>query len=125
MREGTCTEPGSHTRERSLRSRSTIMRFSARVLGSAASARAASASSAGSASRAAVPLIGLVLYRPSRPERNRSGEAETTAHRRAPVPCSSSAAYGAGWCAASSWKRTSGSTRSPGSASKRVVRHSS
>ena len=65
---GTWIEPGSQTRPRSLRARSTIITFSA---WSFALARSDSASRA-------VPLIGLVSTRRPLVRRNRSGDAETT-----------------------------------------------
>src|ERR671936_731740 len=59
MSAGTSTLPSAHTRPRSLRTRSTIMRFSARDFSSARSAAARYASSKGWATLAAVPLMGL------------------------------------------------------------------
>ena len=76
---GTRTVPVRHTRPRSLRSRSTIIRFSARVLGSAASASRSRASSSGRSPRGAVPLMGLASATPSPViRRNRSGEEPAT-----------------------------------------------
>ena len=57
---GTSTVPGSQTIDRSLRSRSTIIRFSARYLGSVASSCRCSSSLSRSSPRGVVPLIGLV-----------------------------------------------------------------
>ena len=59
MSAGTSTLPSAQTRPRSLRTRSTIMRFSARDFSSARSAAARYASSTGWAARGAVPLIGF------------------------------------------------------------------
>ncbi|SLH95965.1 Uncharacterised protein [Mycobacteroides abscessus subsp. abscessus] len=74
---GTCTLPIWQTRPRSLRSRSTIMRFSARVLGLSASSRRSRSSSAGVAPRGAVPLIGLLsTVRARSILRKRSGEEQ-------------------------------------------------
>lgn len=79
MSRETRTVPVRQTRPRSLRSRSTIIRFSARVLASATSASRSWASSCGSAPRGAVPLMGLASATPSRvTRRNRSGEEPTT-----------------------------------------------
>ena len=88
----TATEPYRHTRPRSLRSRSTIITFSARSFALARSSAASAASSLGVAPRGRVPLIGRVSILSSRARRNRSGDAETTS---AP-PSSRSAANGAG-----------------------------
>ena len=63
---GTCTDPHSHTRPRSLRTRSTIMMFSARSLGRKSS------------TVAAVPLMGDDHTRSSSRARNRSGDADAT-----------------------------------------------
>ena len=61
---GTLTDPGVATRPRSLRSRSTIIRFSARFFSSAASAALRSASTAASPHAGAVPFIGRASTRP-------------------------------------------------------------
>ena len=61
---GTRTVCGSAMRERSLRSRSTIITFSARSLGDARRRSAAAASSAGVAPRAAVPFMGRARMLP-------------------------------------------------------------
>ena len=67
--------PYSQTMPRSLRSRSTIVVFSARLFPSARSPSARRASSAGVSSRRQVPLIGLASAQPSRSTlRKRSGE---------------------------------------------------
>ena len=68
------TLPGSQTRERSLRSRSTIMTCSAASFSDRRSSRAA----VGPAGR--VPLIGHVHTRRPRRARKSSGEPETTDH---------------------------------------------
>ena len=65
-RAGTSIEPHSQTRPRSLRTRSTIITFSARSLGRS------------SDSVGAVPLIGREEIRSPRRPRNSSGEAEAT-----------------------------------------------
>ncbi len=63
---GTRTLPTRAKRPRSLRSKSVIMRFSARFFGSPANQAAAAASRSGSVKqRAAVPFIGCVLSRPA------------------------------------------------------------
>ena len=61
IKPGTVTEPGSETRPRSLRRRSTIIKFSARSLAfvRSVSAAAASAAEPRGRTRAAVPLIGF------------------------------------------------------------------
>ena len=70
------------TRPRSLRSRSTIIRFSARSFSEASSRAAAAASDAASAPRAAVPLTGRASRLPSRsPRRKRSGDEQHTCSR--------------------------------------------
>ena len=74
---GTWTEPGSHTRPRSLRARSTIITFSAWSF----------ALSRNAAAVAAVPLIGRVSTSRCRRRRYRSGDADTTA---VPAPSSGS-----------------------------------
>jgi hypothetical protein len=75
---GTRTEPGSATRERSLRSRSTIMRFSARSFGVETRVSAAARSAASSAPRGAVPFIGCVVTTPSFQWKNSSGDTLDT-----------------------------------------------
>src|SRR4029450_10016694 len=65
-RAGTATEPHSHTRPRSLRTRSTIMTFSARSLGRK------------EAASGAVPLMGDEATRSPSRRRKRSGEADAT-----------------------------------------------
>ncbi len=87
----TVTVPGSQTRPRSLRSRSTIIRFSARSL-----ALANSASAGSSAPR--VPFIGWVTSSPSLWWKNSSGETLAT-----PAPPQYTA-YPPGWAAASAAK---------------------
>ncbi len=57
---GAATLPGSQTRPKSLRSRSTIITFSARSLADAPSSARTRASSTGSARRRRVPLMGCV-----------------------------------------------------------------
>ena len=75
---GTRTLASSQTRERSLRSRSTIITFSARSFALPASSAARASSSAGVAPRGRVPLMGRVsTRRPSR-RRKRSGDEEAT-----------------------------------------------
>ncbi len=78
-RSGTATDPGTATRDRSLRIRSTIIRFSARCLGSAASVRAAAASASASASRAAVPFIGRAIASRPRSAKKSSGDSDAIA----------------------------------------------
>ena len=84
-RRGTCTLCGSAMRERSLRSRSTTMTFSARSLGDARSRAAWAASSSGPAPRGAVPFIGRARISPAVPvgplcqSKNSSGETDSTA----------------------------------------------
>src|SRR4051794_27506360 len=68
---GQRTEPGSQIRERSLRSRSTIIVCSA--------ASFVEVSSSGPASRGLVPLMGIVQIRLPRRARKSSGDAETIA----------------------------------------------
>jgi hypothetical protein len=79
---GTRTLCGWAMRERSLRSRSTIMTFSARSLGDARRWAAWAASSAGVAPRAAVPFMGRARMRPppgaSCQSKNSSGETDST-----------------------------------------------
>src|SRR5918998_1360359 len=79
MRAGTSTLPSAQTRPRSLRTRSTIMRFSARDLSSSRNAAARYASSAGGAARGAVPLIGFdSTVRARSTRRKRPGEELST-----------------------------------------------
>ncbi|RYE94069.1 MAG: hypothetical protein EOO78_26065, partial [Oxalobacteraceae bacterium] len=95
---GTRTEPVSATRPRSLRSRSTIIRFSARVLGSCRMCAATSVSRKSSPLAAAVPFIGCaVSVRPSC-RMNSSGDRESSAP---PSGSSANAPYGTGWRARS------------------------
>ena len=65
-------------RERSLRSRSTIMTFSARSLGDARRAAAWAASISGVAPRAAVPFIGRARICPSCQSKNSSGDTDSS-----------------------------------------------
>ncbi|MCY1243618.1 hypothetical protein D9M72_566420 [compost metagenome] len=75
---GTSSVPTSVMREMSLRSRSTIMRFSACVFSSARIAAMISASSSAEAPRFAVPFIGCVSIHLSASTRKKSsGERET------------------------------------------------
>ncbi|CCW14474.1 hypothetical protein EBESD8_50430 [Rhodococcus aetherivorans] len=71
-RSGTVTVPVSATRPRSLRTRSTIITFSATSLTDARSR-------AGSAPIGSVPLIGLDVTRSSWRARNNSGDSDATA----------------------------------------------
>ena len=64
---GTCTVPTSQTTPRSLRSRSTIIRFSARSFSSSRSSSASRSVLGGVAPRGRVPLIGLASTQRSRP----------------------------------------------------------
>ncbi|EWS52474.1 hypothetical protein X551_04742 [Methylibium sp. T29] len=75
---GTFTEPVRAMRPRSLRSRSTIIRFSARFLVSRLSSRAVSLSPSSTARRGAVPFIGLATSRPCAWRTNSSGEHDST-----------------------------------------------
>ena len=79
---GTCTLCGRAMRERSLRSRSTIITFSARSLGAVRRRAAWAASSSGVAPRAAVPFMGRARISPppgaSCQSKNSSGETEST-----------------------------------------------
>ncbi|MNK89234.1 hypothetical protein D3C87_1092370 [compost metagenome] len=78
-RSGTATLPGWAMRPRSLRSRSTIITFSARFLASAASRRAARASCPASPLRGAVPFIGRVTRCPAPScSTNSSGDSDST-----------------------------------------------
>src|SRR5438094_315121 len=73
------TVPGWHTRDKSLRSRSTIITFSALSLSLSASARASAASCSGPTLRGRVPLMGRVsTRRPASTHRKRSGDELTT-----------------------------------------------
>ena len=71
MSSGQRTVPGLHTRERSFRSRSTIITCSAASFSDPRSSAAAP--------RGRVPLIGIVHTRSPRRARKSSGDAETTA----------------------------------------------
>ncbi len=75
---GTRTVPVRQTREMSLRSKSTIIRFSARSLRLSRRLMASDMSSCGRPDRRRVPLIGLVSTRPREDIRKRSGEADST-----------------------------------------------
>ena len=80
-RLGTRTDPGSQTRAMSLRSRSTIMRFSARSLAEPARSAASTASRSASRERPRVPFIGRVTTsRPSQVKKS-SGDTEATTCR--------------------------------------------
>ena len=68
---GTSTDPVRQTLPRSLRSRSTIITFSARSLGELRSASACAASSFGFTPRGAVPFMGRVSSLASRQSKNR------------------------------------------------------
>ncbi len=98
---GTTTEPGSQTRPRSLRARSTIITFSARSFALAASV----------VGSVPVPLIGRVSASRPRHERNRSGDADTTATVGAPgaPPNRRSAPCGDGLHRSSAVNRPTGS----------------
>ena len=75
------TVPSCATRPRSLRSRSTIIAFSARSFTEPSSRRLISSSSASHRPRGAVPFIGFVaMWRPSI-RKNSSGEADRTRNR--------------------------------------------
>ncbi len=80
MKSTTSTEPGSQTRPRSLRPRSTSMRCSARSLGSASSSSARAWSSCGVAPRQRVPAMGWTMARPSSTLTSASGEEPTTSN---------------------------------------------
>ena len=95
----TRTDPVRQTLPRSLRSRSTIIRFSAR---SFALARSVSAS-------AAVPLIGRVSTSRPSSRRNNSGDADTTATPGSASPNAHTAACGAGLRRVSAEKSAYGS----------------
>ena len=75
---GTLTDPTTAMRPRSLRSRSTIIRFSARFLMSSCSRRAVSLSPSGARVRGAVPFIGRACSRPRSWRTNSSGERDST-----------------------------------------------
>ena len=62
-------EPGAHTRERSLRARSTSITCSARSLSDAISSASMASSSAASRPRGRVPAIGRSSHSPSAPSR--------------------------------------------------------
>ncbi len=72
------TEPTCATRPMSLRSRSTIITFSARFLVSTESRRAISLSPSGASARAAVPFMGRAVSTPASWRKNSSGEQEST-----------------------------------------------
>ena len=74
---GTLTLPTSATRPRSLRTRSTIITFSARSFSLCCKSFAANKSASGRAVRPRVPLIGRASTTPSRRLKKRSGEALT------------------------------------------------
>ncbi len=93
---GQRTEPGSHTRERSLRSRSTII---------VCSAASFSDSRRSSSPSGRVPLIGIVRSVRPRRWRKSSGDAETTAQ---PSPTS-----GSGWSGRSGASRAARPAGSP------------
>ena len=80
-RASTRTEPVSATIPRSLRNRSTIIRFSALSLGLFRNCSTAARSSPAQRPRRAVPFIGRVVMTPSCSEKNSSGEAERMAKR--------------------------------------------
>ena len=82
MNSTTSTLPGSQTRPRSLRARSTSMRCSARSLGSASSSSARAASTATSPDRGRVPAMGWAMTVPSSTVTSASGEEPTTWNRR-------------------------------------------
>ncbi len=75
---GTSTVPGRHTRLRSFRAMSRIIRFSARSFSERARARPRRRSSSGQRPRAAVPFMGRVVSRRPSRRRNSSGEADAT-----------------------------------------------
>jgi hypothetical protein len=83
---GTRTVPKRAMRPRSFRSRSTIIRFSARSLGDACSVAAATRSSSSQRPRRMVPFMGrVVMMRRGRTSKNSSGDADTTAHASVPM----------------------------------------
>ena len=104
---GTRTECGSAMRERSLRSRSTIIRFSARSFGALRRKSDCTASSAGVAPRGAVPFIGRASSRPARQSKNSSGETD----RMRSSPKSRYAAYAFGCARRSAANSASASPR--------------
>ena len=75
-RRGVETDPGTATRPRSLRTMSTIIRFSARFLGDAPSQRHCAASASVVGPRTAVPFIGRAVSRSPSSEKNSSGDSE-------------------------------------------------
>ena len=77
-RASTFTEPKRATRPRSLRTRSTIITFSARSLVEEASSSRSARDSASSAGRGRVPLIGALRRRSPRRWTNSSGERLAT-----------------------------------------------
>ncbi|VTU21677.1 hypothetical protein E5CHR_01235 [Variovorax sp. PBL-E5] len=77
-RRGTRTEKGSAMRDMSLRSKSTIITFSARSLADARNPAAAAASASAVAPRAAVPFIGRASSRRSRQSKKSSGETDSS-----------------------------------------------
>ena len=70
--------PARAIRPRSLRSRSTIIAFSARSLADATSEAPAASSSASQRPRGAVPFIGRVVTRSPSMRKKSSGDAEST-----------------------------------------------
>ena len=97
MSSGQRTVPGSHTRERSFRSRSTIITCSAASFSDARSSAAPP--------RGRVPLIGIVRIRSPRRARKSSGEADTTAQ--------SSVTNASGWSGRSGARRAASARGSP------------
>ena len=91
---GTRTDPARARRPRSLRKRSTIIKFSARFFSSAASAMARASSTSTSPEAGAVPFIGRATSWPARCEKNSSGEHDRIA---APSGSPMKAPYGTGW----------------------------
>ena len=77
-KRGTRTLNGSAMRDKSLRSRSTIITFSARSLADVRRASACAVSSSGVAPRGAVPFMGRVRMRPACQSKNSSGDTEST-----------------------------------------------
>ncbi len=77
--DGTVTVPVRATRDRSLRSKSTIIKFSARSLALLARCCLACRSASTSKARGAVPFIGRVVRVPWCQSKNSSGEALRTA----------------------------------------------
>ena len=82
----TRTLPGSATRDRSLRIRSTIIRFSARSLTLRARRSLCARSSSGSRPRGAVPFIGRTVTAWSSSSKNSSGEAAASSANRPTAP---------------------------------------